>query len=65
MKAEAEGDNTAIVIALNGKAKLTYTPSAEGGPWAVERGWKTTRYESIVDAERDLMEAREAGAIDG
>lgn len=61
MKAEAEGGNTTtIVIALNGNAKLTYTPSAEGGPWAVDRVWKASRYESIVDAERDLMAVQEA-----
>lgn len=65
MNAEAEGGNTTtIVIALNGNAKLTYTPSAEGGTWAVDRGWKTSRYESIVDAERDLMEVQETWFID-
>ena len=39
MKAEAEG----TVIATNGDRKLTFSPSAEGGVWAVCRGGKGAR----------------------
>lgn len=51
------------VVDRNGAALLVCVPAPEGFRWAVERAGERLEFESVVDAERELMKTREVIAL--